>query len=387
MDLLTIAAFLLGWISERILDYLWSLYKKKFSLYRLRKKVEKNNVQKDLYPNITITAEGFPHFNLKGQFYTRLTEKKVNIAFPSEMKDKLFSLDGYENDKDIYLDYPNLTALGKALSVTNIQELIDSSRYEIAQKFVKREDGCLFNGKLFGIVNVDDYSRTVDDTENPILIMSMFETNYFTHRVLWDVTQKLKKSALLPLRNLQMSELNSKYNIFRTSIGLSLIVEIPYSNEILMTKRSTTASYSDGKQWIYVSVTETLSETDFDKYTNQINLWTWVERALIEELGLLNDTNCLYDKTSLKIYDMFFENNFYQDGITASIKLNRDVPFEKIKNLKGRDTKLEVANKFTIKATENNISQFIQSNQLNLREQTIFALKSYITRKSVSVDT
>ena len=53
----------------------------------------------------------------------------------------------------------------------------------------------------------------------------------------------------------------------RTSFGISVILIIPKQNEIILTKRSKNTAYADDLEWIYVSVTETLSDTDINEET------------------------------------------------------------------------------------------------------------------------
>ena len=77
---------------------------------------------------------------------------------------------------------------------------------------------------------------------------------------------------------------------------------------------------------------------------------------------------------------MFFENYFYQDGLTASIELSRNMSIEQIRALPAKDKKLETKEIFTIPNTRQSIEKFIQENANDMREQTIFALQSYKLR-------
>ena len=193
---------------------------------------------------------------------------------------------------------------------------------------------------------------------------------------------ELKRRQLIPSQNLNLSQLNEQFNVFRTSLGISIIVEITLTNEIILVKRARNTSYNEGKEWIYVSVTETLSETDYDAYMNKINIKRWIKRALFEELGLIED---YYDENSIQIYDMFFENTFYQDGLTASIKLKKDICLDTIKEFRGRDSRLEIADKFTIKIEKQTIIDFMLENKDVMREQTIFSLQSFCLRKNIKI--
>src|SRR5690606_232395 len=184
-----------------------------------------------------------------------------------------------------------------------------------ADNFIQRQNGEYFSGNTFGVLRAEDYSRTPDRNEQKLLHTAFFNSDYFSHKVIHHVCAAL--NGRKSLADISADLLNTKYFPFRTSLGISLIVEIPLTNQIIMVKRSINAAYSEGKEWIYVSVTEALTDTDYDVYTASINIQTWVQRGLWEELGLTKE----YDISSLKIYDMFFEKHFCQDGLTASVRL------------------------------------------------------------------
>ena len=83
---------------------------------------------------------------------------------------------------------------------------------------------------------------------------------------------------------------------------------------------------------------------------------------------------------------MFFENYFYQDGLTASIMLSEKMDIEQLRTLPAKDKKLEVKEIFTIPNKPSDIEQFINNNHSEMREQTIFALQSYALRLKVYHD-
>ena len=111
----------------------------------------------------------------------------------------------------------------------------------------------------------------------------------------------------------------------------------------------------------------------------------WIKRGLNEELGL-KDISSHYDDTTIQLYDMFFENYFYQDGLTASIMLSEKMDIEQLRTLPAKDKKLEVKEIFTIPNKPSDIEQFINNNHSEMREQTIFALQSYALRLKVYHD-
>lgn len=151
----------------------------------------------------------------------------------------------------------------------------------------------------------------------------------------------------------------------------------------MVIKRSKNSSYSEGENWIYPSITEAMSFTDKDDYENKIDFELWVKRGLFEELGL---DSSMYKKDSIKFYDMFFEEYFYQDNITASIELKDDKTFKDVIELKGKDHYLELEDIFVIDLDKKSITEFIKENKSSMRPQTLYTLKSYLERKRIKID-
>ncbi len=351
-------------------------------LYRTLNKEGKRNLTKRKINKLTknfadtdilATSKGFPFYEYS-QIETRIQNKKLIFCLPSKLKSKLSPklLEGFQRKKESYLGYSSLDELGENLNITDFKSLVNEAKVIISQNFINRENGEYFNGNMFGIIKSDDYSRTTDNKESKLLHIDFFSTDYFTHKVMKHIYSELKLKE--SLKNLTLNDLNKLYYPFRTSLGISLVVEIPLTNQIILVKRSVNAAYSEGKEWIYISVTEALTDTDYDPYTSSINIQSWVQRGLLEELGLTNQ----YDISSLRIYDMFFEKNFSQDGLTASIKLKDNISFEDIKSLSGKDSELEISEKFVISI--NHIESFIKENKEIMREQTMFALKGFLSR-------
>lgn len=225
----------------------------------------------------------------------------------------------------------------------------------------------------YGILYADGFSRTTDDIERPLFTCRLFKTDHYTHRVISEVLKLLNVSpSLFTIQNL-----NGPLSWIRTSFGLSVIIILKQTNQIIMTRRSRLSSYSEGKSWIYVSVTETLTETDYDRFKMVPDIMLCVKRGILEELGI---GSSLYDESKIRFYDSFFETYFYQDGIVASVELDEKVSFEYIKNLNAKDKKLEVESLFLLDNNKKAIKDFIEENRSEMRSQAIFALKSYAAR-------
>lgn len=378
--LFTIIGFVLGWGCEKVLDNIFCHVNHKYHIIKLRKKLKKRCTPKDsLTPNISVIAEGLPFFNISTQIQVKLSDEKFLLSASKELQQSLPATFVIHTEIDQWLDDCGIKEIEKNLHIERFEEILENCRTEVINSFKERKDGCYFNNTLFGVLYSDGFGRTPDEKESPVLTLKFFETDYFSHRVMWLMTNKLKERGSLPDGNLSINQLNDFFHCFRTSLGISIIIIIPDTNEIIMTKRSPNSAYGNGKEWVYVSVTETISETDFDDFLDNLNVTRWIQRALLEELGLKEEH---YDTSSIHVYDMFFENFFYQDGLTASIKLRKGVDINMVNNLKAKDKQMEVKEIFSIDNTPSAIAAYISEHSLEMREQTIFTLQSYLSRNS-----
>lgn len=168
------------------------------------------------------------------------------------------------------------------------------------------------------------------------------------------------------------------YSWSRTSFGISLILIIPKDNMILLTKRSKKAAFTEDNEWIYVSVTEALSKADyFYEGKGAPDLSKAALRGIEEELGI-KPTQLKSD--TLHFYETFYETNFHQDNIVASIELSETLSFKDIAELLAKDKFMEIRDLIPIPKNKKDIATFIENNEEMMRSQTIFTLESFMAR-------
>lgn len=358
----------LEYFFQKLMDHLLNIIKNKNRILRLKKAIDAFEYaqHKDILPLIKV----HPYFISQNTKIVDRHEKTMYIAFPQDLRKSI-------NEKETG-KFSNIDAFFTPLSIPGIsdkqiQEALETARVSVAKQFVHRDDGLFFNGMKYGLLYADGFSRTVDASESPILHIEVFKTDHYTSHVISETLNLLDIDKSL----ITYDSLNSNLNWFRTSLGLSIIVILKSTNEIILTHRSTSASYSEGKNWIYVSSTETLTETDIDSYKQDIDLLLCLERGILEELGIQRE---MYMENSVKFYDSFFETHFLQDGIVASIELEDSYSFEDIRKLPAKDKQLEIKDMFVIPNTKKAIANFIMANKTEMRAQTVFALESYASR-------
>lgn len=367
---ISIISFILGCFAQKIFDTLFDKVSKAKLYRKQRKTILKltESIKSSSDTDIQIIASGMPYFS-RNDIFIKSSESELYLSFPRELVEKLSSSSGSFKNKDV---------LFKEISIpgyTNeeVRNAIESARVNVANGFINRTDGLYFNGMKYGVLYSDGFSRTSDDIERPLLTCQFFKTDHFTHIVLLETLKLLKvPSTLFSLPNL-----NEQLNWARTSIGVSVIIVLKHTNQILMTRRSRMSSFSEGKSWIYVAVTETFTETDYDRYNMVPDIVQCIKRGILEEIGLDSD---LYEDSKIKFYDMFFETHFYQDGLVASVEIDEKISFNDIRTLNAKDKQLEVESMFLIDNNKKAINNYIAQNHKEMRSQTIFALKSYEAR-------
>lgn len=363
----SIVFFLLGFFAEKGLDFLLNRVKSMIQQRTIKEQL--NNFYNDPHEDVVITGAGVPYFepeNIKESF------NETNVFLLALPKDKSFNhLSGF-SDHDCGVE-----EFMQFVSRYSSMEKLNQVRTEIARSFSDKSNGNHFNGKMYGVYRMDDYERTLDSREKPMLSIDFYETDYYTHKI----TEELMKD--INLWEIKNQDLPYYFNdeLFRwtrSSFGVSLIMILPKQNEIILTKRSKNSAYADGKDWIYVSVTETISTTDYNMETGCPDLPMCVFRGSMEELGIGQRQ---LKQDTLRFYDAFYETHFHQDNIVASVEVSEKLTFSDVYSLIAKDKKLEIEDILTISNDKDSIQSFIKENRDCMRSQTIFALESYIAHR------
>ncbi len=353
-----------------ILTNIWNKSKNLIQEKSIRKNITKviNRNSEDIY---TI-ASTVPFYQNNSCIDIKINNKnKFYLSLPDNMKmNHNINVNEFKSTDciNIDIDYESL-----GITKTEFLTILEEQRQIIANSFASRTGGMYFNGEKYGVLYSDGFGRTADKIEDPKLFIELFKTDYYTQRIIEKTLHKIN------IRNkIDLNFLNQSMRGLRPSLGVSIILYIPNSNEIILTKRSKHASYNEkDKEWIYVSVTESFTTTDYDEFQKAPDLILCIQRGLKEELGI--DKNTIQD---IKIYNMFFEKNFFQDGILAVAYLNKYITYQDVVNLAAKDKELEISSFLPIKNSKNELHKFITANSKNLRPQTKYALENYIERMS-----
>ena len=358
--IIAIGTFILGFLAEKLLDYIVDVLKKKIEKRKVEQEVQ--NFYMVSHKDVLITASGFPCF------FPRQIEENISketpflLAKPANVsKDNASSFSDADCVTDAFRNYIQNNCL---------QDQLEEARHEVFKSFSNKSHGNYFNGSLLGVRKITGFARTVDVREEPILSIEFYKTDYYTHKII----EQLMKNVTF---NSDMLKVTTDFSWIRTSFGISVILIIPKQNEIILTKRAQNAAYTEGKEWIYVSVTETLSETDYNDETGGPDLRKCVLRGISEELGI-TERDLKID--TLRFYEAFYETHFHQDNIVASIEISDELTFSHIYSLLAKDKYMEVSDILTIPNDKKSIADFIKNNKNDMRAQTIFSLESFAAR-------
>ncbi len=361
--LIAVGSFLLGYAAEKILDSVTGRIKE----IGARKKAKKFVSSAE---DVVTSGIGVPYFHPVDDVRISDSEKCIFLAPPkSERQRDDIAEFHFKSEDESFCGFSLPNVPEEAFN-----EALEEIRSEVFYKLIAQRDGLHFNGTKYGILYFNSMKRTSDSSERPILKYELFGTDYYTHSILEKLMYRFR--SLLPPVDAQTVN-GYDFPVFRTSVGVSLIVVLKKTNQIILTKRAKSSSYSENKEWYYVSVTEAMSGTDFDDYLQTPSIVNCAKRGMLEELNIKAN---FYDEKTLRIYDTFYETHFLQDGIVMSVELNPDVSFSDIPVKQAKDRVMEVAKIEFVDNTPKAIRSFINKNRDQMRAQTVFALESYAAR-------
>lgn len=371
-------------------------------LYKFIKKTKESRQTKKYYNNLVRTQPiterelnilsignampEYEHINIEH------SQKKFFIDFPEDLKEEILKKvpKGVSPEKNPYIFHPDVSFSGLndfddiviETGIENLKELIEKHRRIVAHHFLERQNGCYFNSKKFGVYSFDSNSRLGDHTETPILEIHVYETDYFTHKIFRSIYEELKQQEH-PITKVTIDNI-SKYRAFTTSLGVNayVITDSIQGDTILISRRSSAASETRGQKPYNSTVMEGLSFTDIDIQTKEISMKNFLYRALYEEIGIPLSYHNTHNQTLVHFYDFFLEKNFFELGITASVKVNTTYE-QGIEPLVAKDKALEIDEIIPLSFKQAEINQFVENH--TFMKQGLYTLKMISARRNITV--
>ncbi|HDR8251252.1 MULTISPECIES: hypothetical protein [Bacillus] len=356
-----------------------AMYKQICHYYkRLRVKLKLKNLAGIEDLNILKISSANPYYG-NNDININVGERCLYIGFPKKLLDQVLKHDEkFEIHADCSFDGSKMFEdVIKQTGISDLNALIEKHKDIVAQQFVNQEEGCLFNRPKFGVYNMNTDQRKGYE-EVPEVKMELFHTDYFTHRVVRSIYGELKERGdmILDLDQENMKEGLKKYNFFTTSLGINAFVisDSKDGESIIFSKRAQGAAYSENAYKYNSTVMEGISQTDYNSY--EVSLKKALERGVYEELGI---SSSLWDKfeADYRFFDVFLEKNYFEIGITASVRLNTLFE-ESIKDLPGQDKELEIGKLVAIPKRKRELEKFINEN--DIYNQGLFTLKMICAR-------
>ena len=327
-------------------------------------------------------ASGDPYFTEGETLRITLGKEKFYLAPPADMLKEDEVQEYLQNhtftEQDVVFD-TTLEKICSTIGVDHLQEMIEESRRKIFLQFLHQENGCYFNNHKYGISRISRFERTETMAELPMLRIEMFETDYFTHRVMKDICKSLAKTNRAFIRSIDFNNIGN-HKIFFTSLGVNMLLGDADRN-ILLTSRSTNAAETYSRHSYSLSVIEGVSISDYDTFNRSVNVRFTALRGLQEELGV--DASYL-QMDSLKFFDLFVNPMNLEMGLSCYAEVKKEYRLEHdIVPLHGKDEQLEVSAKSIIESR--NLESFVYNNEAALMPQSLYTLCVYMESLGVFV--
>lgn len=232
--------FFLGWLVPEIVKVIIRLVKKA----RLNRDIKKENEKYiSSGENILPLSHGTPFINCSHLVLSSPIQE-FHFSMPDDIHNKIVEINPdfehtnwerqcyYWNRDDDNELVASIKKLNSELSCEEIKGVIESQKEEIAKMFLDRASEAFFNGEMYGIRQIED--RRVGNTEKAKIVIRSFKTDYYTHRVMASVYQKLlnekRISAPAGLENL------NSYFPFLTSMGMDVLLVIEKNRKLFWQK-------------------------------------------------------------------------------------------------------------------------------------------------------
>lgn len=243
-----------------------------------------------------------------------------SIEFKNELEN-LFG-EGAFKKKDYGLSHFNF------LKILNFNNVLEKNKKNVSKEFIESATKLhpLFNGQKLGVNSLK--IKRVPDSDRGILSISLFKTDYFTHKVSRQIYRFLNSLNDFSgsLNKDYFNHNFENYKFLNTSFGMYIIVQV--EEGFVFCKRSNAVSNPEEAGRWHVSVDEGLDIQDLNQGSSNhgtVDVMEFAMRGLKEELGLSKGIIDKHRAGKLRFLDVFLETKRYELIISAHIKLNMSI--------------------------------------------------------------
>lgn len=344
---------------------LWNSYRRRFARALDRTSYEYRNREMLGEHNSAVIDHAVPEF-LVDDLSIRDKGQVFKIAMPTE------SLKRYNTSHKIdretqgvvgqIFGSSDLSYLAEITEIPDIVDRIERARMRVAQWFEEKTNGCLFNGIKFGAYRYN--FDAVEKGEQRRMSIEVFETDYFTDRVMTEVhRQLLEENPDHPAGQVERAEsLNSHYFPFFCGIGINAFVLTDNQERIVFSERSRNVEASNASEAdisMHVSMNEAVSQSDISLSPiedRKILLNRAFHRGIWEELGLPQGDPRMGQP---HFHSAIVVKNTAQLGLVCWATFNGT--FSELNDLRGKDKFLESNQLVSVAFESAAISKFLKS--------------------------
>lgn len=311
------------------------------------------------------------------------TEHRFYLAFPYELREQVLKIDeDFEMHDDWLFNESNtLASIGEKIAIPDFETLINKHRSIVADYFINGTNGCKFNRPKYGVYAIR-FLNGIGKEEEMGAKIELYDTDYFTHRVMRSVYNELKERKH-PITTIKQGVIRNelfKYNMFTTSIGINifLLMDSIHGESVIFSRRSAHAAHEENQFKYNSTIMEGLSQSDFDPYEKRVSLQLAAHRALNEELGIRYEL--FHPK--IQFHDIFLERNYFEIGITATVEMD-GIFEESVRDLPAKDKEFELDRLLPVPFTTPSLNKFIRQN--DMYNQGLYTLKMIAARHNVHI--
>ena len=332
--------------------------------------------------NIQTLSSGIPAFKFNAlNMYNK--SYSFYLAFPYELREQVLKIDeDFEMHDDWFFDESNtLKLIGEKIDLPDFEALVNKHRLIVADYFINETNGCKFNRPKYGVYSIR-FINGIGIEEEAGAKIELYDTDYFTHRVMRSVYNELKEKNH-PIAAIKQGAIRNelfKYNIFTTSIGINifLLMDSIHGESIIFSRRSANAAHEENQFKYNSTIMEGISQSDFDPYEKRVSLQLAAHRALNEELGIRYE----FFNPKIQFHDIFLERNYFEIGLTATVEID-GVFEEEVRDLPAKDKELELDSLLPIPFTTQSLNKFVRENKMY--NQGLYTLKMIAARHNIYI--
>ena len=278
----------------------------------------------------------------------------------------------------------SLNDLSKLSGISELSELIERQRRIMAQRLNATADGNpFFNALKLGVYSIQE---TRSASQRAEISISLYETDYFTHRVMRGVYQELslgQQHALLPNVHSLFVSARDRVRPFLTSFGIAALVLCPSSTgrgrDLILVKRSSRVHSEAGQ--LNLAMNEGLNSADL--VGNRVAVGSWLRRGFSEELGI--EAAVINEAMSIEYSDIYLVRTRMELGLISCVEF--DVPWSQVLRSSGRDETLEIdAAPIKIRFEAQELRQLLDGELGSITPDLRFAVTQRAAREGINLN-